>query len=168
MPWLEENGLLPGLGVPRMVLADFGSVGASSVTAGDGVADSVTGASIFGAGVGAAATSFTCSDGAGFSAVTLGLAGSFFAGLTALGKAARSLIATGGVIVEEPPLTYSPSSSNFANATLVSIPSSLAMSYTRGSATLFLLFGAYPNREGLSSELFSFRETHFVSAIFSA
>jgi hypothetical protein len=46
----------------------------------------------------------------------------------ASGKAARSFLATGGAIVEEPLLTYSPSSSNFANATLVSIPSSLATS----------------------------------------
>jgi hypothetical protein len=45
-----------------------------------------------------------------------------------LGKAARSFAATGGAIVEEPPLTYSPSSSSFAKAILVSIPSSLAMS----------------------------------------
>jgi hypothetical protein len=46
----------------------------------------------------------------------------------ASGKAARSFLATGGAMVEEPLLTYSPSSSNFAKATLVSIPSSLATS----------------------------------------
>jgi hypothetical protein len=46
----------------------------------------------------------------------------------ASGKAARSFLAIGGAIVEDPLLTYSPSSSNLARATLVSIPSSLATS----------------------------------------
>jgi hypothetical protein len=46
----------------------------------------------------------------------------------ASGNAARNFLATGGAIVEEPDLTYSPSSSNLAKATLVSIPSSLATS----------------------------------------
>jgi hypothetical protein len=46
----------------------------------------------------------------------------------ASGKAARSFLAIGGAIVEDPLLTYSPSSSSFARATLVSIPSSLATS----------------------------------------
>jgi hypothetical protein len=55
--------------------------------------------------------------------------------LPALGNAARSFAATGGVMVEEPPLTYSPSSSSLDSATFVSMPSSLARSYTRGSAT---------------------------------
>jgi len=79
-------------------------------------------------------------------ALGLGFAGSFLTGASLLGKASFSLAATGGVIVEEPPLTYSPSSSNLAKAALVSIPSSLAMSYTRGSATFFLLFGADPKQ----------------------
>jgi hypothetical protein len=60
--------------------------------------------------------------------------GASAAGL-ASGKASRSFLATGGVIVDEPLLTNSPSSISFASATLESIPSSLAMSYTRGSAT---------------------------------
>jgi hypothetical protein len=64
----------------------------------------------------------------------------------ALGKAARSLFATGGAMVDEPLLTYSPSSLSFAKASAVSMPSSLAMSYTRGNANLFLLSGAYPSQ----------------------
>jgi hypothetical protein len=46
----------------------------------------------------------------------------------ASGNAARNFLATGGAIVEDPDLTYSPSSSSLAKATLVSIPSSLATS----------------------------------------
>ena len=68
-------------------------------------------------------------------------------------------------MVDEPPLTYSPSSSSFANAILVSIPSSLAMSYTRGSAT-FSPVRAYPNRAGFSAERISFRGTHLDASIF--
>jgi hypothetical protein len=163
MPWLDENGLLPGLGVPvKGVGAGFasGSAAAAAVAAGfSGSAGfGVTGASLAGA------SGLAAFGAAGFAFAS----GSFLAGFSFFGKAARSFSATGGVMVEEPPLTYSPSSSSLAKATLVSIPTSLAMSYTRGSATCFLLFGAYPNREGLSSERVSFRVTHFLSAIFSA
>jgi hypothetical protein len=165
MPWLDENGLLPGLGVPvKGVGAGFASGSAAAAAVAAGFSGS--------AGFGATGASLAGASGlAAFGAAGFAFAfasGSFLAGFSFLGKAARSFSATGGVMVEEPPLTYSPSSSSLAKATLVSIPTSLAMSYTRGSATCFLLFGAYPNREGLSSERVSFRVTHFLSAIFSA
>ena len=163
MPWLDENGLLPGLGVPvKGVGAGFASGSAAAAAVADGFSGS--------AGFGATGASLAGASGlAAFGAAGFAFAsGSFLAGFSFFGKAARSFSATGGVMVEEPPLTYSPSSSSLAKATLVSIPTSLAMSYTRGSATCFLLFGAYPNREGLSSERVSFRVTHFLSAIFSA
>lgn len=62
-------------------------------------------------------------------------------------NAARSLRATGGSIVEEGLLTNSPSSFSFARATLLSMPSSDAISCTRGFATV-LLSGVRPDRGG--------------------
>jgi hypothetical protein len=110
----------------------------------------VSGACVLGAAAGFSAlgSTFTSSVGfssrvSGFAFALVGLAAGFFgAGFSAFGKAARNLAATGGAMVDDPPFTYSPSSSNLARATLVSIPSSLAMSYTRGSANYFLLSGA--------------------------
>jgi hypothetical protein len=126
IPWFEEKGLFPGLGIPVSgagAPAGFSSLGSGFLTS----------STIGSAGVSSLALAF--------------FAGAFFgAGFSALGKAARSLAATGGAMVEEPPFTYSPSSSSLANATLVSIPSSLAMSYTRGSANCFLLSGANPSQ----------------------
>jgi hypothetical protein len=126
IPWLDAKGLFPGLGIPGVDDGSFGAFGASVIE---------LGASFESLGFGSSATS-----GAGTSAtdssvflVVLEAAFGFAAFLgsalgLASGKAARSFLATGGAIVEEPLLTYSPSSSNFANATLVSIPSSLATS----------------------------------------
>ena len=97
--------------------------------------------------------------------VAFGLAGAFSTlgassfGL-AFGYAALSLFATGGAIVDEPLLTYSPSSFNLASASAVSIPSSLAMSYTRGSATLYLLSGTHPSQGRLKALRNSFRGAH--------
>ncbi len=138
MPWLELNGLLPLLGTP-----DVGAFGAEAPAA---------------LGLGAELPGFSClswaagfclegSSGACFSGSALaeaGLAGPGLAGPglalvvddfsgvfaldSAFGKASLSFFATGGAIVEEPLFTYSPSSSNLARATLVSIPNSLAMS----------------------------------------
>ena len=62
-------------------------------------------------------------------------------------NAARSFRATGGSIVEEGLLTNSPSSFSFARATLLSMPSSEAISCTRGFATV-LLSGVHPDRGG--------------------
>jgi hypothetical protein len=118
--------------------AGFSSAGFSSIFA------SSTGASAFAA--------FALAD--GFS--TLGASSFGFA----FGYAARSLFATGGAIVDEPLLTYSPNSLSFASASAVSIPSSLAMSYTRGSATYFSCLGPTPVRAGFSALRFSFRGAH--------
>ena len=93
------------LGARRDVFG-FTSFVVSAVTA---LSSSATGASAFALGA------------------ALGLATFFSLGL-ASGNAARSFLATGGAIVEDPDLTYSPSSSNLAKATLVSMPSSLATS----------------------------------------
>jgi hypothetical protein len=124
MPWFEENGLFPGRGMPC-----------------NGVGLSAGFSAGFSAGsAGLASGSAFLASGFGFSAF------GFSAGFSFLGKAARSLAATGGAMVEDPPFTYSPSSSSFARATLVSMPSSLATSYTRGSATEFLLSGANPKQ----------------------
>ena len=60
-------------------------------------------------------------------------------------RAARSLRATGGAMVDEGLLTYSPSSFSFARATLLSTPISEAISCTRGFATI-LLSGVYPGQ----------------------
>jgi hypothetical protein len=128
MPWFEENGLFPGRGMP------CNGAGFSAGSAGFSAGFSATCAAGF------ASASVVLASGFGFSAF------GFSAGFSFFGYAARSLAATGGAMVEEPLFTYSPSSSSFARATLVSIPSSLAMSYTRGSATEFLLSGANPKQ----------------------
>lgn len=57
-------------------------------------------------------------------------------------NAARNLRATGGSMLDEGPLTNSPSSLSFASATLLSTPNSLATSCTRGFAATVLLFRA--------------------------
>jgi hypothetical protein len=83
-----------------------------------------------------AATTGACSGSAtaGFALAAFSTLGASSFGL-AFGYSERSLFATGGAMVDEPDFTYSPNSFNLAKASAVSIPSSLAMSYTRGSAT---------------------------------
>ena len=77
--------------------------------------------------------------------VATGFAGS--AGLAPSAcSAALSLRATGGSMLDDGPLTNSPSSLSFASATLLSTPSSLAISCTRGFAATILLFGTRPSR----------------------
>src|SRR5690606_24853636 len=62
-------------------------------------------------------------------------------------RAARSLRTTGGSIVEDGPLTNSPISLSCASATLVSTPSSEAISCTRGLVlATILLSGVHPDR----------------------
>jgi hypothetical protein len=93
------------------------------------------------------------------------LAGAFFGASSfgfASGNASLSFFATGGAIVEDPLFTNSPSSASLAKATLESIPSSLAMSYTRGSATYFSCLGPSP-RQGRPLKLL---DTHFELLIF--
>jgi hypothetical protein len=102
---------------------------------------------------------------AGLDSLAVAFAGAFSAGL---GKADLSFAATGGAIVDDPPLTYSPSSSSFAKATLVSIPSSFAMSYTRGSATFSPVQGQTRTGQAAMAEGNSFRVTHFFDCMLSA
>lgn len=79
-------------------------------------------------------------------------------------RAARSLRATGGSMVDEGLLTNSPSSFSFARAILLSTPSSDAISCTRGLAATILLSGlVHPGRADLSRGRVSFRAVHFVS-----
>ena len=128
MPWFELNGLLPGRGIPMIELAEAGAAGATGAAGAgaSGTEDSSRGAGLL---TGAAGAEVSTCGAAAFGSAFLGAA------LPAFGYAARSFAATGGVMVEEPPLTYSPSSSSLDSATFVSMPSSLARSYTRGSAT---------------------------------
>jgi hypothetical protein len=102
----------------------FGSFGASVIEL--GARREVFGFTSFAGSAEIAGSSDT-----GSSALALGVAfglATFFSLGLASGNAARSFLATGGAIVEDPDLTYSPSSSSLAKATLVSIPSSLATS----------------------------------------
>ena len=136
MPWLAAKGLLPGRGMPagaggRLgVSSDFLLSVATSVASGAGASDFLVARP--GLGVSAAGASGASTSAAGLAFVVF--FGASGAGL-ALGNASRSFLATGGVIVDAPLFTNSPSSASFATASLESIPSSLAMSYTRGSAT---------------------------------
>ena len=146
MPWLAANGLLPGLGMPAGAEGAAGAAGAA--VAGVAVAAGASGA-LGAAGAGAeGAEGATASGEAAGAASALG-PGFFTSGFGfAFGNASRSFLATGGVTVDDPPLTYSPSSFNLAKASLVSMPSSLAMSYTRGSAATFSPVWANPGRAG--------------------
>jgi hypothetical protein len=124
IPWLDAKGLFPGRGIPGVVGETFGSFGASVIEL--GARREVFGFTSF---TGSSLT--TGSSETGASAFALGAAfgfATFFSLGLASGNAARSFFATGGAIVEDPDLTYSPSSSNLAKATLVSMPSSLATS----------------------------------------
>jgi hypothetical protein len=121
--------LFPGLGTPGTEDAAGGALGASVIELGASLEV------FFFGGSGASATSVFSAAASGSAAVATFLVAAFglatflvsSAGL-ASGKAARSFLAIGGAIVEDPLLTYSPSSSSLARATLVSIPSSLATS----------------------------------------
>jgi hypothetical protein len=133
-----------------------GAAGAASVvgaaTAGEAGA-SATGAGT-GAGVGA------CAGRAGVlgAAASAGFAGAV---MPAAASAAFSLRATGGSMLEEGPLTYSPISLSFSRATLLSIPSSAATSCTRGFAATILLSGSAPGQgQTISYGRVSFRAAH--------
>ncbi len=110
-----------------------GAAGASALGAG------AAGAGAFGAagpGVGAPGV-------AGRFAGAAGAAGAF---APSASRAARSLRATGGSILEDGPLTNSPNSLSFAMAILLSTPSSDAISCTRGFAATILLSELAPRQ----------------------
>jgi hypothetical protein len=139
--------------------SDAGAAGAAGVSAAG-----VVGAGLVAFGAGSTAGA------AGSSVLASTLAAAFLAGAflgassfgLASGNASRSFFATGGAMVDEPLFTNSPSSASLAKATLESIPSSLAMSYTRGSATYFSCLGPSP-RQGRPLKLLG---THFELLIF--
>src|SRR3546814_15438297 len=66
-------------------------------------------------------------------------------------------------MVDEGPLTNSPSSFSFARATLLSTPSSEAISCTRGFATILLSGGLPRTGQTVKCGRESFRAVHFVS-----
>ena len=106
----------------------------------------------------AAATGFFA---AGFSSAT-GLAPS-------ASRAARSFRATGGSIVDEGPLTNSPSSFSFSSASLLDTPNSLAISCTRGFPATSLLSGPAPGQgQTTNGGRVSFRAAHQLSMCRSA
>jgi len=192
MPCAEANGLLPGRGVPPGrggcgVTEGAPGLGASAAgasatgAAGAGAGFSAAGFSAAGAATGFSAAGCSAAGAAGAAGLAgpgvgreaPGLAGAFgaaaaagaSAGLAApsASRAARSLRATGGSMVDEGLLTNSPSSFSFARATLLSTPSSEAISCTRGFATI-LLSGAYPRTgQTVTCGRVSFRAVHFES-----
>jgi hypothetical protein len=189
MPCALAKGLLPGRGAPPG-RGGWGADPPGRGAAAPGVAASVAaGADSAGAGaagaVGAAGRVSGVAGAAGAAAAGAGAAGAGAAGRAGPGRpgrgacaagacsaglavpsawrAARSFRATGGSMVEEGLLTNSPSSFSFARATLLSTPSSEAISCTRGFATI-LLSGAYPKTgQTVSRGRVSFRAVHFVS-----
>jgi len=138
-----------------------GMASPSASTAGAG-AVSTTGCSAtggFGAGAGAAGRGPP-----GFGAllpeveragvVAAGAAGAVVdAGAAAPANAWRSFRTTGGSMLEDGPLTNSPISFSFSSAVLLSIPSSLAISCTRGLATVLL--SRAPSRSGRSRQFWT-------------
>ena len=76
---------------------------------------------------------------------------------------ARSFRATGGSMVDEGLLTYSPSSFSFSRAILLSTPSSEAISCTRGLPATILLSESTQTGQTVSRGRVSFRAVHFVS-----
>jgi hypothetical protein len=124
MPWFAAKGLLPGRGMPGVAVEAVGAGISGFTSAG------AAGAAGLASTTGASSTSALVT----FSLLAFSTLGASSFGL-AFGYAARNLLATGGAMVDEPDFTYSPNSFNLAKASAESIPSSLAMSYTRGSAT---------------------------------
>jgi hypothetical protein len=129
IPCVDANGLLPGLGTPGTEDAAGGALGASVIELGASLEVFFFGGSVASTASAVSEATSESSAAAAFLVAAFGLVAFLVSSLgLASGKAARSFLAIGGAIVEDPLLTYSPSSSSFARATLVSIPSSLATS----------------------------------------
>ena len=145
---VEERGLSTG-----GALAGAGgsppALGESEMGAG------ATGAGASGAGAGAGF------DAAGFATGATGTTPS-------LAKAALSLRATGGSMVEDGPLTNSPISFSFSRARFESIPNSAAISCTRGFPATILLSGHSQSGRASTYKRDSFRAAHEVSISHSA
>jgi hypothetical protein len=146
-PPLTPNGLLPTRGPGRAVPGGVAGRGAAGAGAGAGVeAAGATGAAGAAGALGAAGAAGAggCGTTSGWDAAGPGVgagaacaaffAGAFFAASgagAASGNASRSLRATGASTVDDADLTYSPISLSFAIASLLVIPSSLAIADTR-------------------------------------
>lgn len=149
MPWVEENGLLPGRGAPGRGALGVGAgaagasgtgLGAAGATgASDGPGIGATGAVPFvsaAGATGAGGTSTGALTSTGAAAGSAALAAAFLTGLTAAAPCARncspkvslSRRTTGGSTVDDADRTNSPMSLSVANTTLLSTPYSLASS----------------------------------------
>jgi hypothetical protein len=162
MPGVAALGAAGAFAAGAAGAAGAGAAGASSVDFEVGFF-AVGAAGVAGAGTSAAGAADSSTGASAFAAAFL--AGAFLGASSfgfASGNASLSFFATGGAIVDEPLFTNSPSSASLAKATLESIPSSLAMSYTRGSATYFSCLGPSP-RQGRPLKLLG---THFELLIF--
>ena len=161
-PGLGPPGFDPeaGFAAPGFPSADFaapgfcppGFISASASAAGDaGSAAGCAGAAS--AGAGASGSGFGAGFGPGFGAPAAFLAAGFAAAspspwalvTPSASRAALTLRATGGAMLDEDALTNSPISLSLARTTLLSTPISAAISCTRGFAT-FLLSGFTPDR----------------------
>jgi hypothetical protein len=153
MPWVEENGLLPGRGAPGrgargVAPLAAGASGTGLVSAGAGGASEGSGIVTVGdvpfvsaAGAGAGSAGGSATTGAGSEATGTGSATgpvlvAFFAGFAEAAAWARSCSpkfslsrrTTGGSTVDDADRTNSPMSLSVANTTLLSTPYSLASS----------------------------------------
>jgi hypothetical protein len=143
IPWALAKGLLPGRAVPGRGMPDPSADGAEGVaTAGAAGVSTIGAAGAAGAGVGVVGASATGA-GRGGAAGAAGFSGAL---MPSAARAARNLRATGGSMLEDGPLTNSPISLSFSRAFLLSMPSSAAISCTRGFATVFSLSGRLPIR----------------------
>jgi hypothetical protein len=155
MPWVEENGLLPGRGAPgrgalgvaaraaRAAGASGTALGSAGAGTSEGAGIGTTGAVPFVSTAGAtfadggsAGALTSTGAGAGAGAGSAALAAAFLAGLAATAPWARncspkfslSRRTTGGSTVDDADRTNSPMSLSVANTTLLSTPYSLASS----------------------------------------
>ena len=169
IPCWDANGLLPGREPPGRGGCERPSEGrgagrdgvagaAVGVAAGEAAAAGA-GTEVSGVGAGALGAAGAAADAAGEEVAGPGrgaaegragpgtaAARAGAAAVPSATSASRSLRATGGSMVDEGLLTNSPSSFSFASATLLSTPSSEAISCTRGFATASPVWGLTPNR----------------------
>ena len=137
----------PGRGAPGLGAGRPGEGLGAGRAGSDGTADDGVGAPGVTTGFAAAgadgACPFAAGRGAGLAAGGFGAAG-LAAGASVLGaNASRTLRTTGASRVDEALETYSPMSVSFFKSSLLVIPISLAISWTRGLATILLRQGRH-------------------------
>ena len=135
MPCEDENGLLPGLAAgfapvsSSLATDEAGAAAFAGATELAGASDASTEGGAATGATSAAASAVVLGAGAVFGAAFAAGAASAGTGLSpSASRAARNLRATGGSMVDETPLTYSPKSFSFASAIFESIPYSCAIS----------------------------------------